>query len=264
MSTGSGRQPRAELLLIGLDGFPEIEPGDALGQIIARAMVESGIRPLPGDVLVVTQKVVSKAEGRLVYLPEIEPSPFAEAWAEEWGKDPRQVEVVLRESHRIVRMARGIIIAETAHGFVCANAGVDASNVGADTVCLLPVDADTSADRLRAEIAAEFDLEIGSSPAIVISDSFGRPWRAGQVNVAIGVSGLAPVLDYRGQTDAAGYELHVTQLAVADELASAAELLTHKLAARPVVLVRGYQPSVTMTAGTSRDLVMDPDRDLFR
>jgi coenzyme F420-0:L-glutamate ligase/coenzyme F420-1:gamma-L-glutamate ligase len=250
--------------LIGLEGIPEIVPGDSLGEIIADAITRSGLRPIAGDVLVVTQKVVSKAEGRLVYLPNIEPSPFAYAYAERWGKDPRQVEVVLRESKRIVRMDRGIIIAETHHGFVCANAGVDASNVEPETVCLLPVDPDESAARLRQEIAERFGLDDAAAPAVIISDSFGRPWRSGQVNVAVGVAGLAPLVDYRGQHDAAGYELHVTVLAVADELAAAAELLTHKLAARPVVVVRGYAPPVAAAPGTARDLVVGPERDLFR
>jgi coenzyme F420-0:L-glutamate ligase/coenzyme F420-1:gamma-L-glutamate ligase len=254
----------AELRLIGLDGIPEIEAGDALGSIIAGAIADSGLRPIAGDVLVITQKVVSKAEGRLVYLPDIEPSQFALDFGERWGKDPRQIEVVLRESSRIVRMDRGIIIAETRHGFICANAGVDASNVGPDTVCLLPVDPDASAARLRGEIGDHFGLDEDSAPGVIISDSFGRPWRAGQVNVAIGVAGLAPLVDYRGQRDAAGYELHVTVLAVADELAGAAELITHKLAARPVVVVRGYAPVVGAEPGTARDLVMAPDRDLFR
>jgi coenzyme F420-0:L-glutamate ligase/coenzyme F420-1:gamma-L-glutamate ligase len=254
----------AELRLIGLDGIPEIDPGDPLGRLIASAIEQSGLRPIPGDVLVVTQKVVSKAEDRLVVLSEIEPSGFAYAYAERWGKDPRQVEVVLRESNRIVRMDRGIIIAETQHGFICANAGVDASNVEPDTVCLLPVDPDRSAAGLRQEIAGYFGMELEQAPGVIISDSFGRPWRAGQVNVAIGVAGLAPVVDYRGQRDAVGYELHVTVLAVADELASAAELLTHKLAGRPVVVVRGYEPAVAMPPGTARDLVLGPERDLFR
>lgn len=254
----------AEVRLIALEGMPEIEPGDPLGEIVAASIQGSGLRPVTGDVVVITQKVVSKAEGRIVYLPDVTPSPFAEAWAEEWNKDARQVEVVLGEAKRIVRMARGIIIAETRHGFVCANAGVDASNVAADTVCLLPLDPDASAMRLRREIGHHFGLAEGDAPAVVISDSFGRPWRAGQVNVAIGVAGLTPVIDYRGQTDAAGYELHVTQLAVADELASAAELLTHKLAGRPVVVVRGYQPPFASATGTARGLLMDPERDLFR
>lgn len=254
----------AELRLIGLEGIPEVEAGDPLGAIIARAIEDSGLRPIGGDVLVITQKVVSKAEGRLVYLPDIEPSEFALAFSERWDKDPRQVEVVLRESSRIVRMDRGIIIAETQHGFICANAGVDASNVGPDTVCLLPVDPDGSAARLRREIGDHFGLDEELAPGVIISDSFGRPWRAGQVNVAIGVAGLAPLIDYRGQRDAAGYELHVTVLAVADELASAAELITHKLAARPVVVVRGYTPVIDAAPGTARDLVMSPERDLFR
>jgi len=253
-----------EVRLIGLDGIPEIAPGTDLVEAVATAMDRSGLAFAPGDVLVVTHKIVSKAEGRLVRLDTVEASPFAAHLAGLAGKDPRQVEVVLRESRRIVKMDRGVIVAETAHGFVCANAGVDASNVDAETVCLLPVDPDASAERLRAGLAARFGLDDAAAPGIVVTDSWGRPWRNGIVNFAIGVAGLAPLVDYRGHRDAAGYELHVTVLAVADELAAASELVMHKLAARPVVLVRGYLPPIAAASGSGRDLVMDPARDLFR
>jgi len=249
-----------EVRILGLDGIPQVRPGDDLARLIGDALDRAGLDLVASDILVVTHKIVSKAEGRLVDLREVEPSPLARRFAAAWEKDPRQVEMVLRESERLVRMERGIIIAETAHGFICANAGVDASNVAPEIVCLLPVDPDASAARLRAALEARF----GVAPAIVISDSFGRPWRVGIVNVAIGVAGLAPLADYRGQFDAAGYEMHVTVLAVADELASAAELVMHKLTARPVVMIRGYQPPTAMPAGTGRDLILDPARNLFR
>ncbi len=249
-----------EVRIVGLPQLPEVESGDDLGQFIARSIEQSGEGLVEGDVLVITHKVVSKSEGRLVNLGDVDPSEFAKAFAREFGKDPRQVEVVLREAKRIVRMERGILIAETRHGFVCANAGVDASNVAEDVVCLLPVDPDSSAERLRAQLRQE----LGVGPGVIISDSFGRPWRNGIVNIAIGVAGLAPLADYRGVSDQAGYELSVTVIAVADELASAAELVMHKLERRPVVLIRGYQPPTESKEGTGSDLVMDSQRDLFR
>jgi coenzyme F420-0:L-glutamate ligase/coenzyme F420-1:gamma-L-glutamate ligase len=254
----------AELRMFGLDGMPEVRPGDDLAALVGDAIERSSVGLLAGDVLVITHKIVSKAEGRLVDLRQIKPSDLARRFAAEGGKDPRQVEVVLRESKRIVRMDRSIIISETAHGFVCANAGVDASNVEPETVCLLPVDPDGSAARLRSAIGARFGFSAEMAPAVIITDSFGRPWRTGIVNVAIGVAGLAPLADYRGIRDAAGYELHVTVLAVADELAAAAELLMRKLAARPVVIVRGYAHPLDAPAGTGQVLVLDPGRDLFR
>jgi len=246
--------------IIGLPHLPEIRPGDDLVGAIGDAIEVSGQGLREDDVLVVTQKVVSKAEGRLVDLRTIEPSAMARDWAEQWDKDPRQIEVVLRESKRIVRMDRGVLITETRHGFVCANAGVDASNVEAETVCLLPDDPDASAHAIRRGLGARF----GVKPGVIISDSFGRPWRVGIVNVAIGVAGLAPLADYRGMYDDAGYELHVTVIAVADELACAAELVSNKLDKRPVTLIRGYQPPVKMPDGSGRDLVIDPTRDMFR
>jgi coenzyme F420-0:L-glutamate ligase/coenzyme F420-1:gamma-L-glutamate ligase len=250
----------AEIRLIGLPALPEVREGDDLGQMIFDAITSAGLELEEGDVVVVTHKVVSKSEGKLVELHTVEPSTLAHHFASRYGKDPRQVEVALRESERIVRMDRGVMISETRHGFVCANAGVDASNAAEDTVCLLPVDPDGSAEQLRNDLKEAF----GVAPGVIISDSFGRPWRNGIVNIAVGVAGLAPLADYRGYTDPAGYELHVSVIAVADELASAAELVMHKLHRRPVVLIRGYQPPTGSPLGTGQDLVMDPRRDLFR
>lgn len=254
----------ADIRLLGLGGMPEVRPGDDVDALIGDAIEGAGVGLEPGDVVVVTHKIVSKAEGRLVRLAEIAPSALAERFAAEWAKDPRQVEVVLREAKRIVRMERGVIIAETHHGFICANAGVDASNVEVDTVCLLPRDPDASAARIRSALVARFDLAPEVALGVIVSDSFGRPWRNGIVNVAIGVAGIAPLADYRGQYDASGYELRVSVLAVADELAAAAELTMNKLDQRPVVIVRGYHPPTTTPSGTGRDLVLDPARDLFR
>ncbi len=252
--------PPSDLRIFGLGGVPEVTPGDDVAALIGAAVEASGLGLQPGDVLVVTHKIVSKAEGRLVRLPEVEPSVLAQRLAADAGKDARQIEVVLREAKRISRMDRGIIIAETAHGFVCANAGVDASNVSPDVVCLLPADPDASAASLRAALGERFGVEVG----VIVSDSFGRAWRHGIVNVAIGVAGLAPLADYRGQHDPAGYELRASVLAVADELAAAAELVMHKLEARPVALIRGYVPPTDAPPGTGRDLIMDPARDLYR
>ena len=185
--------------IIGVDHIPEVQPGDDLVHLIANGLRESDSPLEDGDVVVVTHKIVSKAEGQLVDLTTIEPSALAVQWAERYDKDARQIEVVLREAVRIVRMERGILIAETRHGFICANAGVDASNVSPHTVCLLPVDPDRSAGQIRDGLRSEFGVDIG----VVISDSFGRPWRNGIINVAIGVAGFPALADYRGQTDAA-------------------------------------------------------------
>jgi coenzyme F420-0:L-glutamate ligase/coenzyme F420-1:gamma-L-glutamate ligase len=249
----------ARLELIALDGIGEVEPSDDLAGLIAGAIEASALTLADDDCLVVTQKVVSKAEGRLVELTSVEPSPMALDWAERWSKDPRQVELVLRESASIVRMGPGgLIVSRTRHGFVCANAGVDVSNVGGGEVAsLLPEDPDASARRLRDGLRAR----LGVSPAIVISDSFGRAWRNGIVNVAVGAAGIETLLDLRGQPDAAGREMKATVIAVADELASAADLAGGKVDQRPVVVIRGYEwrPS---EAGASV-LVMEPERDLF-
>jgi coenzyme F420-0:L-glutamate ligase/coenzyme F420-1:gamma-L-glutamate ligase len=249
----------ARLELIALEGIPEVAPGDDIAAHVADAAAASGIGLVDEDVLVVTQKIVSKAEGRLVELASVAPSDFAREWAERWGKDARQVELVLRESASIVRMGPGgLIISRTRHGLVCANAGVDVSNVGGgDVASLLPEDPDASARRLRDGIRTR----TGTAPAVIISDSFGRPWRNGIVNVAIGSAGIDAMLDLRGEPDAAGRQMQATVIAVADELASAADLVGGKVAQRPVVLVRGYEwrPS---EAGASV-LVMEADRDLF-
>jgi coenzyme F420-0:L-glutamate ligase/coenzyme F420-1:gamma-L-glutamate ligase len=245
--------------LIALDGIPEIKPGDDLAALIAAALGAAGIGLEAGDVLVVTQKVVSKAEGRVVELASVTPRPEAEAWAAQWGKDARQVELVLQESVEVLRMAPGgLIISRTRHGFVCANAGVDLSNVGGgDVATLLPVDPDASARSLRDRLG---ELA-GVSPAVVVSDSFGRPWRNGIVNVAIGSAGLEPLLDLRGMPDAQGRVMHSTVVAVADELASAADLAGGKVAQRPVVVVRGYEYQAGQGAASA--LVMDRELDLF-
>jgi coenzyme F420-0:L-glutamate ligase/coenzyme F420-1:gamma-L-glutamate ligase len=249
----------AELRIIGLDGIGEVLPGDDVAALIVHALATSQLQLQPGDILVVTHKVVSKAEGRLVDLRTVEPSPFARQWAERYHKDPRQIEVVLQEAVRIVKMDRGVIIAETQHGFVCANAGVDASNVaGEDVICLLPNDPDASARRIMEELHRTFDFHI----PVVITDSFGRAWREGVVNVAIGVAGLEPIVDYRGQPDPYGYLMSASVMAVADELAAAAELVMGKVDQRPVAVVRGYQ--YTIEDGTARRLVMPAERDMFR
>ena len=249
----------ARLELIALDGIGEVEPGDDLAGLIADALDASGLTLADADCVVVTQKIVSKAEGRLVELSSVEPSPMAIAWAERWNKDPRQVELVLRESAEVVRMAPGgLIVSRTHHGFVCANAGVDVSNVGGGEVAsLLPVDPDASARAIRDGLQAR----TGAAPAVIVSDSFGRPWRNGIVNVAVGSAGIEAVRDLRGDPDAAGRVMQATVIAVADELASAADLAGGKVEQRPVVLVRGYawRPSED---GASA-LVMDRERDLF-
>jgi coenzyme F420-0:L-glutamate ligase/coenzyme F420-1:gamma-L-glutamate ligase len=245
--------------VVGLPGIPEVGEGDDLARLIAEAASRAGTGLATGDVLVVAQKVVSKAEGRVVALGDVLPSGLAREFGETWGKDARFVEVVLRESRRIVRMDRGMIIAETTHGFICANAGVDASNVpGEDRVCLLPLDPDGSAMRLCKTLEDRCGARVG----LIVSDTFGRPWREGLTNVAIGVAGLSPLVSYIGQQDPHGHTLRVTELAVADELAAAAGLLMGKLARIPVVQIRGYR--YDPAEGRARSLVRSPERDLFR
>jgi coenzyme F420-0:L-glutamate ligase/coenzyme F420-1:gamma-L-glutamate ligase len=244
------------LEVLGVEGLPEVRPGDDLDRMICGA-VAGNLRA--GDVLVVTHKIVSKSEGRLVDLRAVEPSALAKGYATRHGKDPRQIEVIFRESRRIVRMDRGIVISETHHGFVCANAGVDASNVpGEDTVCLLPLDPDASAASLRDALAEDLGVEI----AVVISDSFGRAWRHGITDVAIGVAGMDPVADYRGSKDLHGYPMEASVLAVADELAAAAELVMGKTDEIPLAVIRGYPYSPA--SGSARELLMPPERDMFR
>jgi coenzyme F420-0:L-glutamate ligase/coenzyme F420-1:gamma-L-glutamate ligase len=258
---GEGR-----LTVVALDGIPEIRPGDDLPAILAERLAALETDPTVGrlrtdDVLVVTQKIVSKAEGAIVDLTTIQPRPEAAAFAERWDRDARQVEVVLREARRVVRMANGVIITETAHGFVCANGGIDASNVGPDSgsiVTLLPIDPDASAGWIRVAVRERLGVDI----PVIVSDSFGRPWRWGIVDVAIGVSGLQPLEDLRGSPDADGRVMRSTVRAVADELASAAELALGKVAGRPAALVRGGQP--ILGEGSIRDVLIPGTADLFR
>jgi coenzyme F420-0:L-glutamate ligase/coenzyme F420-1:gamma-L-glutamate ligase len=248
---------------VAIEGLGEIVPGDDLPALIADALAAStGVLPLrDDDVLVVTQKVVSKAEGAIVDLTTIEPRPVAVEFARRYDRDARQVEVVLREATRVIRMANGVVITETPHGFVCANGGIDASNVGpgsGDIVTLLPADPDASAERIRA--AARDRL--GHDLPVIVSDSFGRPWRFGIVDVAIGVSGLEPLDDLRGTPDADGRVMKSTVRAVADEIASVAELVFGKTGRHPIALVRGA--AFNRGDGHIRDVIMPAQMDLFR
>lgn len=248
-----------ELRVIGLEGLPEITPGMDLAAVITEAARAQGVAFVSGDVLVVTQKIVSKAEGRLVDVHSVTPSVFARQIAANQEKDPRVMEVVLGETRRLVRMDQRVFIAETHHGYVCAHAGVDESNVSGDgMVALLPADADASARQLRQAIWARTGVEL----AIIISDTFGRPWREGLVNVAIGVAGLEPIKDYRGLPDTEGRMMKVTALAVADELASAAELVMGKVEKIPVAVIKGYP--YTVAEGNAKQLLRKPEKDLFR
>jgi len=245
--------------IIGLRKLPLIKEGDNVADHIVNAAREEQVEIVNGDVIVVAQKIVSKAEGRVVHLKSVTPSQKAEEIAKVSGKDPRHVEVILKESAKVVRSQGAHLIVETRHGFVCANAGVDRSNVeDIDTLTILPLDGDKSAREIRRRIR---DLT-GADVGVIISDTFGRAWRVGQVNVAVGVDGLRPVIDYRGQKDMFGYVLNVTQMAVADELASAAELVMKKSDGVPVAIVRGCD--YVAGKGSVRDLIRPEQEDLFR
>ena len=246
------------LEILAISGLSEISPGEPLAELLCGAIRQSGLALEDGDVVVVAQRIVSKAEGQLVKLDQVEPSPAASSLAETLGKDPRHVEIILRESKRVVRMEAGLIITETRHGLICANAGVDTSNVPAGWVCLLPVDPDRSARCLQEEITSG----TGKRVAVIISDTFGRPWREGLTNVAVGVAGLHPLLDYRGQQDQYGRSLVATVIAVADELAAAAELVMGKTARRPAAIIRHFVWLPHPGSGT--DLIRPRERDLFR
>ncbi len=251
---GSGR---GLIELAALPGLPEVRPGDDLaGLLSAAADAIGGLAAT--DVLAVAHKVVSKAEGRIVELAQVTPGPRARALAADHGKDPRHVEVVLSEAAQLVRADAGRLICRTRHGFVCANAGVDASNAsGEGWLVLLPVDPDASARALRAALPGH--------PAVVITDSFGRPWRNGQAEIAIGCAGLEPLEDWRGLPDAAGRELHATVIAIADEAASAADLVRAKDSREPAVRIRGLDRHVTAGDGPGVSaLVRAPEDDLFR
>ena len=247
-----------EARFIGITGMPMVQSGDDLAAQIFEAAAAQGTPLEADDVLVVTQRVVSKAEGRVLPLDAFEPSPFALQWAERWGHDARQVEAVLRESTRIVRQARGVLITETRHGFICANAGVDASNVGGeDLVCLLPIDPDASAAALREAARARLGVDI----AVIITDTFGRTWREGQTNVAIGLAGMHATRSYEGVNDLDGRPMRVTMPATADEIAAASGLVMEKVAAVPAAIARGVE--YVRGEGTARELVRPFERDLF-
>jgi coenzyme F420-0:L-glutamate ligase / coenzyme F420-1:gamma-L-glutamate ligase len=245
---------RMRLEIIGLTGLPEVRPGDDLAGLIRNAAAQEGQPIDPSVVLAVAQKVVSKSEGAVVDLRGMYPSPLARCWADEWGKDARLIELILSQSRRIVKMDRGVLIAENRLGLVCANAGVDQSNTeGDDFATVLPQDPDISARRLHEALGCG---------AVLITDTFGRPWREGLVDVAIGVSGMEPLEDFRGSRDRRGRPLAATIIAIADQLAAAAGLLMRKPDGCPVVLLRGleWQPA----EGSARPLIRRPEQDLFR
>jgi coenzyme F420-0:L-glutamate ligase/coenzyme F420-1:gamma-L-glutamate ligase len=250
------RAPRLEVF--GIRGLPELRPGDDLSGLALAAAAAQGTPFASGDVVVLSQKAVSKAEGRLVRLDDVTPSALAVEVGRAHKKDPRLIEVILRESRRIVRMDRGVLITETRHGQICANAGVDQSNVGLGWASLLPEDPDASARAFAERVRAAMGFDV----AVVVADTFGRPWREGLVNVAIGVAGLRSLQTYLGVPDAHGYTLQATILAVADELAGAAELVMGKLDQVPVAVVRGYR--YEPGSGSARELLRDPNMDLFR
>ncbi len=247
------------LQIFGVPGLPEIVEGADLGAAVLAAATTAGTPLQSGDVVVVTSKIVSKAEGRTVELADVVPSPWARSWSEQWEKDPAVTELVLREAKRIVRQLGPILITETHHGFVCANSGVDQSSSGAHgRAVLLPVDSDASARAIRATF-----LAAGVDAAVIISDTFGRAWREGQTDIAIGVAGIQPIHSYIGQVDPHGHEFKVQALCVADELTGAAELVKGNTSRVPVAVVRGYEWEADETA-TIAPVLRDQSRDLFR
>ncbi len=245
--------------LIGLDGIGEVHRGDSVGQLICDACERQQLALADGDVLVVAQKIISKAEGRMVALATVEPSARARELARELDKEAELIEVILGESRQVIRTGGRAMIVETHHGFICANAGVDQSNVGLKQVALLPKDADRSAREIRGEILRRTGKQVG----VIVSDSFGRAWRVGTVDVAVGVAGMAPIKDERGLKDRHGYELKAAVAAVADELASAAELVMGKRDGVPVVVIRGYDIQIK-EEGSVRELLRPAAEDLFR
>lgn len=249
----------SDIQLTAIRGIPEIRPGDDIGLMIARATEAMNFKMRDGDVIAIAQKIVSKAEGRLVNLEAVTPSEFAQEIAHRQNRDPRLIEVILSESANIVRMDDHVMITETKHGFVCANAGVDRSNVsGKEWVSLLPVAPDDSALLLKTRLAEILNVNL----AVIVTDTFGRAWREGLTNVAIGVAGIRPLKDFRGKLDDHGKELSATVLAVADEMAAATGLLMKKTARIPAVIVRGYY--FDHGDSSARELVRSKERDLFR
>lgn len=245
--------------LIGLDGIGDVGPGDSIGRLICDACLRQNIELRSDDVLVIAQKIASKAEGRIVALDDIQPSPRALELSRTLNKEPALVEVILRESRRVIRTGPRALIVETHHGFICANAGVDQSNVGLRRVTLLPKDPDRSA----REIQEEIQQRAGKDPAVIISDSFGRAWRIGTVDVAIGISGMKAIKDERGLHDRYGYQLKAAVAAAADEIAAAAELVMGKRDDIPIVVVRGYDVE-KQKGGTAQELHRPEAEDLFR
>ena len=249
------------LTIIPVTGIPDIRKNDNIGELIVEKLQAAKQQLQRGDIVVISQKIVSKAEGRVIHLSNIVPSTFAKKIGSESGKDPRLVEVILSQTKKIVRMKNGHLIVETVQGFICANAGIDQSNVvkaGSDSVTLLPKDSDKSADKIRKSIKTL----TGHSVPIIITDTFGRAWRMGQVNFAIGVAGMKPIVDYRGSRDMYRRILHVTEIAVADEISGAAELVMNKADKIPVAIVRGYNAPKGNGRGT--DLIRPEESDLFR
>jgi coenzyme F420-0:L-glutamate ligase/coenzyme F420-1:gamma-L-glutamate ligase len=248
-----------EIKIIGLTGIPVIRSGDSLTEIILVTAQRQGVKISDGDVIVITQKIISKAEGRLINLDEVSPSSLALEIAKQTSKDPRYVDVILKETKNIIKITNKVLIMETKHGFVCANAGVDRSNVSKhEIVALLPKNPDESARQIRNEIKRKIGVEV----AVIISDTFGRPWREGHINVAVGVAGMKPITDYRGKKDMFGYILKVTTMAIADELASAAELVMGKTDGIPVAILKGFK--YPKGEGTAKELVRPMEKDLFR
>jgi len=253
-----------EISLIPIKGIPEIKPNDDLAATIQRAATESGLKIEEGDILVVAQKIISKVENRIVDLDNVKPSPYAHTLSKEVSKDPRLIEVILSETTKIIKMdqrkpEKGRLIVETRGGVISANAGVDASNVsGGNMVTLLPIDSDKSADMLAADLRERLGIQV----AVIITDTVGRPWRDGLVDIAIGCSGIKALKDYRGETDSRGFQLNATVMAVADELASAAGLLMEKADSVPVIIVRGYD--YDRVGVGAKELIRNPEDDLFR
>jgi coenzyme F420-0:L-glutamate ligase/coenzyme F420-1:gamma-L-glutamate ligase len=259
MSSSRNKRAAGQVCILPIAVSGEVRAGESLSGTLFASTRRLGLRFQDGDILVVKHKVVSKAEGAVVALDEIRPSAASKVWARRYGLDARVSELALRESRRIVRRKRGVLITETPHGFVCANSGVDVSNVdGGRHAVLLPANPDRSAAKLRRELKKQLGIEI----AVIISDSFGRPWREGLTEVAIGVAGMRPLVDYRGRRDPHGYALHATIDAIADELACAAGLVCGKLESTPACIIRGY--SYRRGNGTASELIRPAKNDLFR
>jgi coenzyme F420-0:L-glutamate ligase/coenzyme F420-1:gamma-L-glutamate ligase len=253
-----GAPVSADLRAIAIRGIPEVRPGESVAELILAAARRQGLRWRAGDVLIIKHKIVSKAEGRIVALDSVLPSARAKRWAARTGHDARLAELALREARRVLRMEH-VLITETKHGLVCANSGVDVSNVdGGRSAVLLPRDPDASAASIHCELRLRLKLQV----PVIICDSFGRPWREGLTEAAIGLAGLAPLIDFRGRRDAHGYALHATQEAVADELACIAGLVCGKLENVPACVVRGY--AFLPAKGSAKKLVRERNKDLFR